>query len=70
MNWKPELDELARRKAFALEMGGPDKVARQHNSGRLTIRERIDKIVDKGTFQETGTISGVGEYESNVDCDG
>lgn len=67
MNWKPELDELSRRKAFALEMGGPDKVERQHTSGRLTVRERVDKIVDKGTFQETGSISGVGEYEPNGD---
>src|SRR5262245_58225485 len=67
MNWKPELDELARRKAYALEMGGPDKVARQHNSGRLTVRERIDKLVDEGTFQETGTISGLGEYEATGD---
>ena len=30
MNWKPELDELARREAFAREMGGVDKVKRQH----------------------------------------
>ena len=67
MNWKPELDELARRKAYALEMGGSDKIARQHNSGRLTVRERIDKLVDKGTFQETGTISGVGEYAPSGD---
>ncbi|MEZ5764334.1 MAG: carboxyl transferase domain-containing protein [Xanthobacteraceae bacterium] len=67
MNWKPELDELNRRRAFALEMGGPDKVKRQHDAGRLTIRERIDALVDKNSFQETGTISGVGEYEPNGD---
>ena len=45
----------------------PDKVARQHKSGRLTVRERIDKLVDEGTFQETGTIAGLGEYEPNGD---
>lgn len=67
MNWKPELDELNRRRAFALEMGGPDKVKRQHDAGRLTIRERIDALVDKNSFQETGTISGVGDYEPNGD---
>ena len=43
MNWKPELDDLARREAFAREMGGVDKVKRQHDQGRLTVRERIDK---------------------------
>ena len=42
MNWKPELDELMRREAFAREMGGADKVKRQHDGGRLTVRERID----------------------------
>ena len=45
MNWKPELDDLARREAFAREMGGVDKVKRQHDQGRLTVRERIDKLV-------------------------
>ncbi len=46
MNWKPELDELTRREAFAREMGGADKIKRQHDSGRLTVRERIDRIAD------------------------
>src|ERR1700709_230326 len=67
MNWKPELDELARREAFAREMGGPDKVKRQHDAGRLTVRERIDKLVDADSFHEIGALSGVGEYEANGD---
>ena len=67
MNWKPELDELARREAFAREMGGPDKVKRQHDAGRLTVRERIDKLVDAKSFHEVGAISGIGEYEANGD---
>ncbi|MCK1347205.1 MULTISPECIES: acyl-CoA carboxylase subunit beta [Bradyrhizobium] len=65
MNWKPELDELARREAFAREMGGVDKVKRQHDQGRLTVRERIDRLTDKGSFHEIGAVSGVGEYDSN-----
>ncbi|WP_375308152.1 carboxyl transferase domain-containing protein [Bradyrhizobium sp. A11] len=64
MNWKPELDELARREAFAREMGGVDKVKRQHDQGRLTVRERIDKLTDKGSFHEIGAVSGVGEYDA------
>ena len=47
MNWKPELDDLARREAFAREMGGVDKVKRQRDQGRLTVRERIDRLVDQ-----------------------
>src|SRR5260370_16016531 len=46
MTWKPELDDLARREAFAREMGGVDKVKRQRDQGRLTVRERIDRLVD------------------------
>ncbi|WP_025035707.1 acyl-CoA carboxylase subunit beta [Bradyrhizobium sp. DOA9] len=67
MNWKPELDELARREAFAREMGGVDKVKRQHDQGRLTVRERIDKLTDKGSFHEIGAVSGVGEYDTSGD---
>src|SRR5437016_4091164 len=65
MNWKPELDDLARREAFAREMGGVDKVKRQHDQGRLTVRERIDKLVDEKSFHEIGAISGVAEYDEN-----
>ncbi|MBR1129137.1 acyl-CoA carboxylase subunit beta [Bradyrhizobium iriomotense] len=67
MNWKPELDELARREAFAREMGGVDKVKRQHDQGRLTVRERIDKLIDKGSFHEIGAVSGIGEYDHSGD---
>ncbi|MBI5264180.1 MAG: methylmalonyl-CoA carboxyltransferase [Bradyrhizobium sp.] len=65
MNWKPELDELARREAFAREMGGADKVKRQHDQGRLTVRERIDKLIDANTFHEIGAVSGIGEYDEH-----
>ena len=65
MNWKPELDDLARREAFAREMGGVDKVKRQRDQGRLTVRERIDRLVDPNSFHEIGAISGTAEYDAN-----
>mgnify|MGYP000140162393 CR=1 FL=1 len=65
MNWKPELDDLARREAFAREMGGVDKVKRQRDQGRLTVRERIDRLTDSNSFHEIGAISGVAEYDEN-----
>src|SRR5438445_666082 len=65
MNWKPELDDLNRREAFAREMGGVDKVKRQRDQGRLTVRERIDKLVDQKSFHEIGAISGSAEYDEN-----
>jgi len=64
MNWKPELDDLARREAFAREMGGVDKVKRQRDHGRLTVRERIDKLLDPKSFHEVGAISGAAEYDA------
>jgi acetyl-CoA carboxylase carboxyltransferase component len=65
MIWKSELEDLARREAFAREMGGADKVKRQHDQGRLTVRERIDKLIDPGSFHEVGAVSGVGEYDAS-----
>ena len=65
MSWKPELDELARRTAMALALGGEDKVKRQHDAGRLTVRERIDRLVDAGSFHEVGALSGSGEYDAH-----
>src|SRR6201985_391022 len=63
MVWKPELDELARREAFAREMGGVEKVKRQRDQGRLTVRERIDGLIDQKSFHEVGAIAGIGEYD-------
>ncbi|MEW6768563.1 MAG: carboxyl transferase domain-containing protein [Pseudomonadota bacterium] len=65
MNWKPELDELARREVLAREMGGADKVKRQHDQGRLTVRERIDRLLDGNSFHEMGAVSGIGEYDES-----
>lgn len=62
MSWEPELEELRRREALAHAMGGPDKVRRQHEGGRLTVRERIAALVDKGSFHEVGTIAGRADY--------
>jgi len=64
MTWTPELDELAKRTAMARQMGGADKVKRQHDAGRLTVRERIDRLVDPDSFREVGALSGIGEYDT------
>jgi len=46
-------------------MGGVEKVKRQRDQGRFTVRERIDGLVDAESFHEIGAISGVGEYDEN-----
>ncbi|MGI8623314.1 MAG: acyl-CoA carboxylase subunit beta, partial [Solirubrobacteraceae bacterium] len=60
--WAPELAELRHRQELARRMGGSERVARQHASGRGTVRERIATLLDDGSWQETGSVSGVGSY--------
>lgn len=61
MSWQDEADEIARRRAAALDQGGAEAVARQHGKGRLTIRERIARLLDDGSFDEIGPIAGDSE---------
>jgi methylmalonyl-CoA decarboxylase subunit alpha len=63
MSWHDEVEAIRARRAVAREMGGPERVARQHDRGRLTIRERIDGLVDKGSFTEFGQIAGTSTYD-------
>jgi len=65
MSWQKEVDELRRREAMGRRMGGEEKIARHHNQGKLTVRERIDALVDAGSFHEIGTATGVGRYDEN-----
>jgi acetyl-CoA carboxylase carboxyltransferase component len=61
VSWKPEVDGIEQRRRLAAEHGGPEAVAKQHELGRLTIRERIDGLVDADSFRETGPIAGQSE---------
>src|SRR5215472_9494967 len=67
MTWQPEMDELRRRQEMTKRMGGADKVKRQHDGGRLTVRERIDRLVDKESFREVGSVAGKAEYDGRND---
>jgi len=57
MDKQAALDELKKRREISLAMGGEERVERQHKRGRLTARERIDKLVDPGSFTETGMLT-------------
>ena len=63
MSWQLELDEIRRREALAREMGGAANIQRQHDAGRLTVRERIDRLLDPGSFHEIGTLAGRATYD-------
>jgi acetyl-CoA carboxylase carboxyltransferase component len=61
------MDELRRREEFAEELGGPERVERQHAGGRYTVRERIAKLADPGSFHELGKIAGSASYDRHND---
>ena len=46
------LEKLEHLNRKALEGGGPDRIKKQHESGKLTARERLDHLLDQGTFVE------------------
>lgn len=46
------IEELERRRAAAREGGGERRVAAQHAKGKLTARERLDVLLDEGSFEE------------------
>jgi acetyl-CoA carboxylase carboxyltransferase component len=53
-NMRELVAELEQRRARAREMGGPEKVAKQHARGKLTCRERLGRFFDDGAFFEVG----------------
>jgi len=54
MAFEQSLKELSDRRAKALAMGGPDKLAKRKADGFLNARERIDYLIDPGSFSESG----------------
>jgi acetyl-CoA carboxylase carboxyltransferase component len=63
--WDPELGELQRRNALAQRMGGDEKVAKHHAQGKLTVRERIEALLDAGSFHEIGALTGRATYDDD-----
>jgi propionyl-CoA carboxylase beta chain len=46
------LEDLHQRQSLAEQGGGPDRIAQQHKKGKLTARERLDILLDEGSFIE------------------
>ncbi len=53
--WSEENKKLDAIREKLLAPGGPGRIEKQHNSGKLTARERINLLLDPGTFTETGS---------------
>ena len=60
MDWESGMKELEKRRQVGVSMGGPERIERHHKKGYLTARERIDKLIDPGTWWETGLLE---QYE-------
>ncbi|MEO8280006.1 MAG: carboxyl transferase domain-containing protein [Ideonella sp.] len=63
MSWREEADEIHRRRQLAEACGGTEAVARHHAAGKLTVRERIGKLLDDGSFREVGKLAGKAVYQ-------
>ena len=67
--WAPQLDDVATMQALAhkrLAPGSDERgVVRQRSRGKLTCRERIDLLLDDGSFHEIGSIAGFASYDES-----
>ena len=61
--WAAEVEELHFRRREAKALGGSEAVAKHHDRGRFTIRERVEMLVDPNSFKEVGTLAGQGRYD-------
>jgi methylmalonyl-CoA decarboxylase subunit alpha len=58
VEWEPWLEMLARARERAVEMGGPERLAKHRAAGKLDVRARVDALFDPGTFNELGSLVG------------
>ena len=65
MSWENEIKELERRRHLAKQQGGKEGIAKQHAKGRLTIRERIDTLLDPNSFREHGQATASPVYDDH-----
>jgi acetyl-CoA carboxylase carboxyltransferase component len=65
MGWEQAIDDIGYIRELASELGGPERIERQHSGGRYTVRERIEKMTDPGSFMEAGPLVGAVEYDEN-----
>ena len=64
-----QVAQLNHRRETILDGGGPKRVAKQHQKGKLTARERVAALIDPGTeFLEFGLFAGYAMYEEYGGC--
>ena len=65
MSWEKDIKEIKKREKLSLQQGGKEAIDKQHAKGRKTLRERIDFILDEGSFDEIGKIAGSADLNDN-----
>jgi acetyl-CoA carboxylase carboxyltransferase component len=67
---RQEVENLARLREEIKRMGGEESIKKQHERGKLTARERLDLLIEKGTFVETGMLGSEFGVDELVPADG
>ncbi|NKC16621.1 MAG: propionyl-CoA carboxylase [Gammaproteobacteria bacterium] len=67
MSWEKEVEQITKRRELARAQGGEAGISRQHNYGKLTVRERIDAFVDDGSFREHGRMAGAAYLSASLE---
>jgi acetyl-CoA carboxylase carboxyltransferase component len=62
-DWKAEIEELERRRAFSKTLGGEERIARRRARGQRTIHERIELLTSD--FREIGALARMHEYDAD-----
>ena len=62
-----KLDDLRSRRAQALSAGPARAVQRQHSKGKMLARERIDYLLDDGSFHELDMLARHRAHEAGLD---
>jgi acetyl-CoA carboxylase carboxyltransferase component len=70
MSWEKHTQDIADKRALAKQMGGAESVERHHAKGRLTVRERIDGVLDDGSFREIGAGAGAADRDDDGNLTG
>ena len=66
MPFEAMLIELEERQAKALVMGGVEKLTKRKKAGRLNARERVEILLDSGSFVETGLFAVSARSEADA----
>ena len=68
-DYPTRVSELKAKRNKNLAMGGDEKIKKQHERGKLSVRERIDLLFDKDTFVEFGLLAHQQQVRGNAEID-